>query len=144
MTQGTRLDLGDLIAEKLLKPKSATLLGVDFEIRRDFTPEQVLAYHAETDELTKLRMIVGDAADAVVEKLAPLPLEHKVRVWNRVLRIAGVMPRAAGDEQEDDGEGESSASSQDSPTAGTPSPQTSAASTARRSAKPSANGRHPK
>lgn len=120
MTQGARLDLGDLIAEKLLKPKPATLLGVDFEIRRSFTPAEVLAYHAEPDEVAKMRLVIGDAADAVVAVLEPLPLEHKVRVWNRILRIAGVMPRAAGDDTEDDPQGESSASSQDSPTAGTP------------------------
>lgn len=142
MSQGARLDLGELIAEKLMKPKPATLLGIDFDIRRDFTPADVLAFHALTDETERARMVVGDAAEEIVAKLDPLPLEHKVKVWNQILRIAGVMPRMAGGN--DDEPGESSASSQDSPTAGTPSPQTSAASTKSPSRRRSANGQPPK
>lgn len=122
MTQGARLDLSDLIAAKLMKPKPATLFGVDFEIRRDFTPEQVLAFHSLDSEEEKARTLVGDAAGDLLAKIDPLPLEHRVLVWNKILRIAGVMPRMAGGDDDDPEEqtGESSASSQDSPTAGTP------------------------
>lgn len=117
MTQGAQapLDLNSLFAARSLHPRRVTVAGATFDVRRDLTSEEVVEFFtrvANGKQFDALSMLVGeDAARDVDTKLGVLPAEHVQKVFRRLMQIAGVLTRLPEDEESDESEGESSASS---------------------------------
>lgn len=120
MTQGTpteAFDFDTLFAARSLAPKPAKLMGVEFTVRRDLTPEEVIEYWRlmrQSQVLDATALLVGEQ-DAVRldDVLSALPAEHIRTFMDRLQRIAGVLPRTTEDHLEASTErdsGESSAS----------------------------------
>jgi hypothetical protein len=115
MTQGAPLDLNALFTARSLAPRRVTVAGATFDVRRDLTSEEVISFFeksASGKNFDALTMLVGEeAAREVDAKLGVLPAEHVTKIFRRLMQIAGVLARLPEDEESDDPEGESSASS---------------------------------
>ncbi|GAA2774103.1 hypothetical protein [Saccharopolyspora taberi] len=117
MTQGAQapLDLNSLFTARSLRPRRVTVAGATFDVRRDLTSEEVIAFFeksASGKNFDALTMLIGeDAAREVDAKLSVLPAEHVTKVFRRLMQISGVLTRLPEDEESEESEGESSASS---------------------------------
>jgi hypothetical protein len=89
-------DLDSLLAAKSLEPATVGIAGIDFTVRRDFTAQEVVAYHALAAagrNKDAFGMVVGDQADELIRFASPLPVEIWQPIIQQLLRIAGILPR---------------------------------------------------
>ncbi|OZE77226.1 hypothetical protein CH305_18495 [Rhodococcus sp. 15-649-2-2] len=88
-----RLDLLDCLATEPLPPLEVTLLGVDADIRREFTGKESVRFFQLLNagkHLSMLQLIVGDDAGAALwEKVSPpVPPAHAAKVINRIVNLS--------------------------------------------------------
>lgn len=126
MTQGTHtpksrnnnnqiIDFDALLYKRATKPAVVKLGGREWQIRRDFTPQEVIEYWrlvaANGDESTyqALGMLFGDAetGKAFDEVVKHVPAALNQKIYRDVLVLAGLQFDESTD---DDASGESSAS----------------------------------
>lgn len=123
MTQGARSnrpqmieDLDVLMTSRMLRSGKVKLVGREWTIKRDFTPDQIIKFFSLIDggdPGAALSMVVGAKNGPVLWGiLTPLPAEVITPLLRRLYQLAGILKRPADmekDEPEGD-EGESSAS----------------------------------
>lgn len=124
MAQGTRRnrrpqlleDLDAMIVSRALRPEKVKLGGRLWTIKRDFTAEQILQFHALTNRgkaLEAFTMLVG-AKDApeFAELVLSAPTELMTPALRRLYTLAGLLKRddfdkkPADDQDDEDGEGD--------------------------------------
>jgi len=116
-TQGDQEDFDDLdtlIASKSLAPRKVKFGGRMWNVRRDFTPEEVVQFWVLIEDRKSaeaFRMLVGEDGPELAKRINSLPTEMAMLPARKLYKISGLLTRG---DMEGESKGESLASSPES------------------------------